>query len=179
MLCSSNTKKTDWRFADFYSVALIVQVHLHQNRPDLAAKDAAAARRWAQDSLLVNLAESWIGLRQGGDKYQAAFYVFEELAQAPASHNALSLVCQAVTELHLGRLPEARTALEQAEAMESESSGPRARAEVLANRLVLDALLGEDSAPARAKLEKEFPQHRLLRDIADKQREFREAAARY
>jgi coatomer protein complex subunit epsilon len=45
------------------AVALIVQIHLQQNRNDLALKEVAAARRWAQDSLLVNLAESWVGLR--------------------------------------------------------------------------------------------------------------------
>lgn len=45
------------------SVALIVQIHLQQNRTDLALKEVQAARRWAQDSLLVNLAESWVGLR--------------------------------------------------------------------------------------------------------------------
>lgn len=48
------------------AVALIVQIHLQQNRNDLALKEVTAARRWAQDSLLVNLAESWVGLRQVG-----------------------------------------------------------------------------------------------------------------
>lgn len=46
------------------SVALIVQIHLLQNRADLAAKEAQRARKWAQDSLLVNLAESWVGMRE-------------------------------------------------------------------------------------------------------------------
>ncbi len=45
------------------SVALIVQIHLQQNRTELALKEVNAAKRWAQDSLLVNLAESWVGLR--------------------------------------------------------------------------------------------------------------------
>ncbi len=45
------------------SVALIVQIHLQQNRTDLAVKEVQAARKWAQDSLLVNIAESWVGLR--------------------------------------------------------------------------------------------------------------------
>lgn len=45
------------------AVALIAQIHLQQNRTDLALKEVTAARRWAQDSLLVNLAESWVGLR--------------------------------------------------------------------------------------------------------------------
>ncbi len=46
------------------AVALIVQIHLSQNRTDLAAKEAKNARGFAQDALLVNLAESWIGMRQ-------------------------------------------------------------------------------------------------------------------
>jgi hypothetical protein len=45
------------------SVSLIVQIHLQQNRTDLAVKEVQAAKRWAQDSLLVNVAESWVGLR--------------------------------------------------------------------------------------------------------------------
>jgi len=45
------------------SVSLIVQIRLCQNRTDLALKEVQAAKRWAQDSLLVNLAESWVGLR--------------------------------------------------------------------------------------------------------------------
>jgi hypothetical protein len=49
-------------FAQF-SVSLIVQIHLQQNRSDLAIKEVQAAKRWAQDSLLVNIAESWVGLR--------------------------------------------------------------------------------------------------------------------
>ena len=44
-------------------IALIVQIHLQQNRTDLALKEVQAARKWAQDSLLVNIAESWVGLR--------------------------------------------------------------------------------------------------------------------
>ena len=47
-----------------HSVALIVQIHLQQNRTDLALKEAQRARKWAQDSLLVNLAESWVGMRE-------------------------------------------------------------------------------------------------------------------
>ncbi len=50
-----------WKVVD--AVALIAQIHLQQNRTDLALKEVTAARRWAQDSLLVNLAESWVGLR--------------------------------------------------------------------------------------------------------------------
>jgi len=58
-MCRYRTTLT-WK----HSVALIVQIHLQQNRADLAAKEAQRARKWAQDSLLVNIAESWVGMRE-------------------------------------------------------------------------------------------------------------------
>jgi coatomer protein complex subunit epsilon len=42
----------------------MVYIRLSQNRTDLAIKEVTAAKKWAQDSMLVNLAESWVGLRQ-------------------------------------------------------------------------------------------------------------------
>jgi coatomer protein complex subunit epsilon len=59
---------------------------------------------------------------QGGEKYQSAFYVFEELAQTSQSQSPHSLVAQAVSELHLGRLPEAEAALQQAIAIDPKSA---------------------------------------------------------
>lgn len=143
-----------------------MQIHLAQNRNDLALKEVSAARRWAQDNLLVNLAEAWVGVRlvsntpsplphqhpsslprrkvvltktpQGGEKYQQSFYVFEELAQAPATSSVRSLVAQAVAEMHLGRLEEAESALEEALKAEPEN------ADAVANALVLSVISGND-----------------------------------
>ncbi|KAL8786134.1 MAG: hypothetical protein Q9195_008338 [Heterodermia aff. obscurata] len=120
------------------AIALIVQIHLQQNRTDLALKEVTAARKWAQDNLLVNIAESWVGLRVGGDKYQQAFYVFEEMAQTPSTSAAKSLIGQAVAEIHLGRLPEAEAALQQAIEKEPEN------VEAIANSIVLNVLSGKD-----------------------------------
>lgn len=122
------------------AVALITQINLEQNRLDLAVKEVANARKWAQDSLLVNLAESWVGLRVGGEKYQQAFYVFEELAQAESTTSTHSMVSQAVAEIHLGRLEEAEAALQQALAKDPES------AEAIANSIVLNVVAGRDAS---------------------------------
>lgn len=122
-------------------------------------KEVQAARRWAQDSLLVNITESWVGLRvvgrfypglcivthlwltvQGGEKYQQAFYVYEEMAQAPSTSATKSLVGQAVAEIHLGRLPEAEAALQQA--MQKDPSD----AEAIINTIVLSVLSGKDTS---------------------------------
>ncbi|KAL1891501.1 hypothetical protein Sste5346_007592 [Sporothrix stenoceras] len=155
------------------AVALIVQIHLQQNRNDLALKEVVAARRWAQDSLLVNLAESWVGLRLGGERYQQAFYVFEELAQAPASSSARTLVAQAVSELHLGRTEEAEAVLEQAIKADPES------ADAIANLLVLSVLTGKDTTEAAAQLQSVDAQHALLTDLEDKSSLFDKAASKY
>ncbi|KAL2139793.1 hypothetical protein VTI28DRAFT_4678 [Corynascus sepedonium] len=155
------------------AVALIVQIYLQQNRNDLAVKEVAAARRWAQDSLLVNLAESWVGLRLGGEKYQQAFYVFEELAQAPATSSVRSLVSQAVAELHLGRIEEAQAALDQALKKEPEY------AEAIANLLVLNVIAGKNAEELTNSLQKVNPDHPFLTDLAEKNDLFDKAATKY
>jgi Flp pilus assembly protein TadD len=76
---------------------------------------------------------------QGGEKYQQAFYVFEELAQAPSTSSVRSLVSQAVAELHLGRTEEAQAALDQALKKEP------GFAEAIANLLVLAIVTGADA----------------------------------
>ncbi len=76
---------------------------------------------------------------QGGEKYQQAFYVFEELAQAPATSSISSLVSQAVCELHLGRAEEAQAALDQA--LEKAPGS----VDAIANLLVLKVVSGADS----------------------------------
>ncbi|PQE25396.1 Coatomer subunit epsilon protein [Rutstroemia sp. NJR-2017a BBW] len=155
------------------AVALIVQIHLEQNRTDLAIKEVQQARRWAQDSLLVNLAESWVGLRVGGEKYQQAFYVFEELAQAASTSSTRSLVAQAIAEIHLGRLEEAEAALDQAFSKDPE------HAEVLANKIVLNVIAGKDTSDLTSSLSNTSPEHAFLKDIEEKSALFDKAATKF
>ncbi|KAG9228874.1 coatomer epsilon subunit-domain-containing protein [Amylocarpus encephaloides] len=155
------------------AVALMVQIHLQQNRTDLAVKEVQAARRWAQDSLLVNIAESWVGLRVGGEKYQQAFYVFEELAQAPATSSIQSVIAQAVAEIHLGRLEEAEAALQQAVAKDP------IQADLLANSIVLNAIAGKDTKELKSSLSSIAPEHHFLADLHEKSSLFDKAATKY
>ncbi|KAG5656321.1 hypothetical protein KAF25_004597 [Fusarium avenaceum] len=155
------------------AVSLIVQIHLQQNRTDLALKEVTTARRWAQDSLLVNLAESWVGLRVGGEKYQQAFYVYEELAQAPSTSSVRTLVSQAVCELHLGRTEEAQAALDQA--LEKDTNN----ADAIANLLVLSIISGSQSEELTQKLQTIKPDHQFLADLEEKSALFDKAATKY
>lgn len=157
------------------AVALTIQLHLLQNRPDLAAKEARSARSFAQDALLVNLAESWVGMRVGGEQaYQQAFYVFEELAQSPSQTSTRSLVAQAVSEMHLQRWPEAEVAL--ATAMERDSAA--ADVDAVANAVALYTILGDDAkvGELKAKLSAE---HDMMKGLLEKREAFELACAKY
>lgn len=77
-------------------------------------------------------------MRLGGDKYQQAFYVFEELAQSASTASVRSLVAQAVAELHLGRAEEAEVALRQAIQKDPNC------VDAVANLLVLSVVTGKD-----------------------------------
>ncbi|CAZ85917.1 unnamed protein product [Tuber melanosporum] len=155
------------------AVALVVQIRLSQNRTDLALKEVLNAKRWAQDSLLVNLAESWVGLRIGGEKYQQAYYVYEELAQTPSTSAPRTLIGQAVAELHLGRLPEAEVALQQAL-----EKNPK-HEDALANMIVLSILAGKEIDEYLSSLQNTAPSHPFLTDVAQKSELFDKSAAKY
>jgi coatomer protein complex subunit epsilon len=144
------------------------------------------------------LANTFFFHLQGGEKYQSAFYVYEELASGPSTSAPLSIVGQAVAELHLGRLPEAEAALTAA--LEKYPTD----AELIANTIVLNVLAGKPSAdlesyvqpgrrgplPARrtdhkanrinySLLQQTEPSHALLADIQEKSALFDTAAAKY
>jgi len=144
------------------ALALSVQVHLLQNRTDLALKEVQAGKKWAQDNLLINIAESWVGLRIGGDRYQQAFYEFEEMP-----------IAQSIAEIHLGRLPEAEAALEQARKDQPDD------AQALANTIVLNVLSGKDASDLIAELKKKAPEHAFLTELKEKNDLFDFAAAKY
>jgi len=155
------------------AVSIIVQIRLAQNRTDLALKEVQNAKKWAQDSLVINLAEAWVGLRVGGDRYQQSYYVFEELAQAPSTSSTRSVVSQAISELHLGRLEEAQVALQQA--LDKNKDDVNA----LANKVVYAAMNGEDTQPDLSTLQAAAPDHPMITDIAEKNELFEKAAAKY
>ena len=62
------------------------------------------------------------------------------MAQTPSTSAAKSLVGQAIAEIHLGRLPEAEAALQQAIEKEPEN------VEAIANSIVLNFLSGKSNA---------------------------------
>jgi coatomer protein complex subunit epsilon len=80
-----------------------------------------------------------------------------------------------VSELHLGRLPEAEAALQQAHEIAP------GNADTIANLVVLNTLLGKtkETADLKKQLASADGEHRALRDWKEKKGEFEKAAAKY
>jgi len=112
---------------------------------------------------------------QGGTKYQTAFYVYEELASTPSSTSIRTLLGQAITELHLGRTPEAEAALNQALELAP------GNADVLANCVVLNTVLGraEEAEAFKERLRGVRPGHILLRGLEERRGAFESARGRW
>jgi coatomer protein complex subunit epsilon len=95
------------------------------------------------------------------------------MAQAPSSSATKSLVGQAVAELHLGRLPEAEAALQQA--IEKDPNG----AEAIANSIVLNVISGKDVEELMGSLERVQKDHPFLVDLREKSSLFDQAAGKF
>jgi len=160
-------------------VALLVQLYLSIDRLDLAKQTYTAAKVWAEDSLLIQLCEAWIGLKQGGEEdggYQAAFYCYDEMSQLPSANNVVVLNGKAVAQAALHRWPEAEAPL--SEAAQIDPNHPTS----LANAAALAVLSGKPAGTSdqyTETLQKVAPSHPMLQDLAEKEALFDEAAGRF
>ncbi|KAJ2082784.1 hypothetical protein H4R24_001308 [Coemansia sp. RSA 988] len=156
-------------------VAMTVVAYLSINRVDLAQKLTAKLRTWAEDAPIAQLTEAWAALFVGGAKYNEAFYIFEELAQASSVSTSRLLTALAVCKMHLAQYPEAESLL--LEAHEKDTNDP----DVLAN-LVVCANLTSKSLETKSRylslLKHGAPEHPFVVDLELKDAEFDAIAAR-
>ena len=123
---------------------LIVYIYLTLNRVNDAVKVVSETRKWAGDHLLYNLAEAWTCLRQGDDKAQKAFYIFDELNST--RETARSSLGQAVSQLVLRRFPEADEDLRRAREIDGTSE------DVLATSVALAVIQGQPQDEFRTQV---------------------------
>lgn len=180
------------------------------------------ARAWAEDSLIIQLCEAWIGLRtvrskawasarvlsatQGGDAYQSAYYVFEEISQSSSGNNVVVVNGKAAAQAAQGNWPEAEAALAEATELVRRKPALPSRAdamqnadyaETLANGAALANISGKGPQSKELlscvyndytehcmtrqcrKLQLTQPAHPLLADLEAKSALFDEAASKY
>jgi coatomer protein complex subunit epsilon len=94
-------------------VALIVQIYLSINRPDLAKKQFERSQRWAEDDLLLQSIEAMIGLVTGKDNYSNPLAYYTEQLGNPSLSSPHLLTSRGVTRILRGEVQEAKSDLEE------------------------------------------------------------------
>lgn len=131
--------------SDNSSVAVVVQIYLQMNRLDLAKKEVESCKAWAEDAMLAQLMEAWVGLRVGGgDRYQNAYYIYEEIATSSTSPTVKSMVGEAVCNIQMGQYPEAEGILQEALVKEPTNT------DAIVNQIVLSTLLSKPAEEINA-----------------------------
>ncbi|KAI8924269.1 coatomer epsilon subunit-domain-containing protein [Entophlyctis helioformis] len=168
-------------------IALAVQIYLKLDRIDLARKEIKAFKAWADDATLAQLIESWVNLVTGGnDKYQEAYYVFEELANTATITSKL-LTGKAVSKIQSRQFAEpTRSSWTPLTSLTSPSCLARSQnpndPDTLANLVVAATALQK---PVHAidqyisQLRIVSPGHPLLHDLALKDSLFDRSAQRF
>ncbi|KAG2194659.1 coatomer epsilon subunit-domain-containing protein [Mucor mucedo] len=156
--------------------ALAVQIYLQMDRLDLARNEVATVKTWAEDALLLQMMEAWVDLRVGGEKYQEAFYIYEEFSQSNTAQTVKVLNGQAAANLALGRYPEAESLL--LEAQNKGSDDP----DTLINMIACATLTAKPQDVVNryvSQLREIAPQHPYLQDLDLKSSLFDRSASRF
>ncbi|KAF9977238.1 hypothetical protein BGZ73_006601 [Actinomortierella ambigua] len=159
------------------SAAVVVQIYLQMNRLDLAKKELESVKTWAEDAMLAQQMEAWVGLRTGGsERYQNAYYIYEEIATSSTQPTVKSLVGEAVCNIQMGELGLAENLLQEAFAKEPHNT------DVLVNQIVLATLMSKPAEQITAlvqQLQAVAPNHIYLQELDLKSSLFDRAAQRF
>ncbi|TFK39790.1 coatomer complex protein [Crucibulum laeve] len=161
---------------DLEAVAIIVQIYLSINRPDLAKKQFERSKRWAEDDLLLQLIESNIGLVTGKDAYLNTSSFYTEQIANPSLSSPHLLTARGVTRILRNEIQEAKSDLEESLAQQKDD------VEALAAFVVAAGLGGTKPSEAEElwlRLEKEHPNHPLVVDVTQKAELFDESVAKF
>lgn len=164
-------------------VALGVHILIAINRLDLAEKEYLAARTWADDSLLIQLIEAWLGLSKGGRNTQQAFYVYDELAQTPSTagtqNSVASLIGKATALAASNDVEAANKQLDEALRLEPTNAQALANKATLASYGILSLTKPNPAADYLQQLRQANSTHPLLTEYASLESKFDQHAANY
>ncbi|KAF5387399.1 hypothetical protein D9757_005780 [Collybiopsis confluens] len=163
---------------DLEAVAVIVQIYLSINRPDLAKKEYERSKRWAEDDLLLQLIESIIGLVTGKEGYHNPYTFYTEQLGNPSLSSPHILTARGVTRILRNEFPEAKSDLEESLEQHKEDTEALAASAVVSG-LAMTKKGETDATGLWNRLTIEYPTHPSVIDLANKSDIFDEAVAKY
>ncbi|PPQ91859.1 hypothetical protein CVT25_000734 [Psilocybe cyanescens] len=161
---------------DLEGVALIVQIYLSINRPDLAKKQFDRSKRWAEDDLLLQLIESTVGLATGKDNYSNTSSFYTEQLGNPSLTSPHLLTARGVTRILRGEIQEAKSDLEESLHQQKGDAETEAAYAVAAG---LGASKKSEADEIWSKLVSEHPLHPLVQDVNQKADMFDQYASNF
>jgi len=148
--------------------ALAIQSLLAYDRLDLAKKELKNMQEKDEDAILTQLATVWVDLYMGGEKYQEAYYIVQELidkyGSTPLLYNLLAAVY-----LAQGKFSEADGVLQ--DALDKDPNN----ADTLINLFLNSHFTGktpEVSSRFLSQLKDAHPNHGFVKDFYMKETEF-------
>eukprot|EP01134_Creolimax_fragrantissima_P003739 CFRG3739T1 len=156
-------------------IGLLIQLLLQYDRVDVAQKYLAKMSKIDDDSSLTQLATAWVDLALGAEKYQDAFYIYNELA-AKYGASIMLLVGQAACLIHQHKYGEAEGLLQ--DALDKDSNN----AEALVCMITIAQQTGKsDEVSSRyiSQLKDIAPGHPFVKYYNTKQDQFDRVSAQY
>jgi len=157
-------------------VALIVQIYLSINRPDLAKKQFERSKRWAEDDLLLQSIEATIGLVTGKDNYSNLLAFYTEQLGNPSLSSPRLLTSRGVTRILRGEIQEAKSDLEESREQEKGDAETEAAYVVSAG---LGAQKKSEAEEVWLKFVSEHSTHPLAVDLSEKSTLFDQLASAF
>lgn len=155
----------------FEAVLLISRILVEQNKIDAAQKLIHDYARTSDDDVAYLLASAIVAMRANGDDHvRSAYYIFEDLSQHKTANMLLG---QALTEIQLGRLDEAKDTLTKVD--EVAPLDPNA----LVAKIVIGLSDGDDVTELKDELKKVDAKHPVFEELAEKNALFDKVVLKY
>ncbi|KAG5366163.1 Coatomer subunit epsilon [Yarrowia sp. B02] len=155
----------------FEAVLLIARILVDQNKIDAAQKLIHDYARTSDDDVAYLLASAIVAMRANGDDHvRSAYYIFEDLSQHKTANMLLG---QALTEIQLGRIDEAKETLTKVD--EVAPQDPNA----LVAKIVVGLSDGDDVTELKEELKKVDAKHPIFEELAEKNALFDKVVLKY